>query len=372
MRDAAFAGALRKRENAETGHDKTSVKRRRVNESLDDDDDGKLWVVSKKRGKKTKMVAKGSRTHGLMMKTTTTSNRKMALFTTELISPTKTTFMLLKEASISIRIPTWLHRGPMSQIYRLASRKDTAEQTGERKEKDAVGEPAEAAGEAVEGVAEGKVAKQLTLAKEQSGNAKDHAETAEDRAKNNRAKSELQEAKSLEAKHIGTHLERIRELGQFFALPPEVRDMIYEYTLIANCDLAIAAGAPRFHLNAPTHYLSTRAARPRPGGCFEPNLARVCKQINVEAGWWLWGKNTFEFVDLAAACSFLVRYASKAQEIRRVRIALELKYKRREETGIFGYLAFLTKLERLEIELVFWTHGRSRDPEDRWLTTDAD
>ncbi|KAK7190976.1 hypothetical protein PSPO01_03139 [Paraphaeosphaeria sporulosa] len=205
-------------------------------------------------------------------------------------------------------------------------------------------------------------------------NVEDQEETAAGRAWKDQAKSEHLEAKALDAKTAETHRERVRKLGPFFALPAEIRNLICEHCLIADRDLAISTDGGGFELNEKTHYLSTWASRPK-SGHFNASLARMCKQINVKAGWWLWGKNTHAFIDNSTACSFLVRYASKGQEIRCVRINLEIKYKRREQTGVFGYLAFLKKLERLEIFVDFWSRGRRTGTlltGDRPLSSDAD
>ncbi|KAF2441492.1 hypothetical protein P171DRAFT_72918 [Karstenula rhodostoma CBS 690.94] len=190
-------------------------------------------------------------------------------------------------------------QGPSKPKITVGPKKNTARKTGKRKEKEdgtehKEDEPHEAAFEPVEGFAQGNVAKQSSSTKNKSsptyhgpdalglavgvkndeadGNdasAENREETAEDRAK-----SERQEAKHVAAQQNVTSTVRIRKLG-FFALPPEVRDIIYEHALIADGDLRIAEANTSHDFNEPTHHLSVRPDRPRPGGYFNASLARV-------------------------------------------------------------------------------------------------
>ncbi|KAJ4357634.1 uncharacterized protein N0V89_002210 [Didymosphaeria variabile] len=148
------------------------------------------------------------------------------------------------------------------------------------------------------------------------------------------------------------------QLGSYwFKLPAELRNRIYKDVLIADDNLLLE----RIRWPSSRTHAINRNKHPER---FCPQLLQVCKRINSEVVNFLWGENTFQFEDLNVGQSFIMRSASRAQQIRRIRTQYVILHKQRED--FFDCLAFLPNLERVEIDLV-WTVGLQTSENDAHL-----
>lgn len=153
--------------------------------------------------------------------------------------------------------------------------------------------------------------------------------------------------KRIEKGRKATEALRARVYFRFLDLPAEIRNMIYNYALVADPFIEI------IRVHGPPHIFDGIAKR-RPGRSkkakemIAPQLLCVCKQINQEARTILYSRNHFYFGRPGDLSAFFNRYATRINDVHRLSLRLNTA-KNAAAKGAFSALAHANSLEQVQI-----------------------